>query len=145
MNLKLQRRLAAQITDASPKRIWMDPEQAEKISEAVTKADVKLLISRGVIKIRHEKGISKVRARIRHKQRVAGRRRGHGKRKGAKGARRGKKSLWIRKMRVLRRFLKHAKEKKTIDNATYKKLYRMIKGNYFRDKAHLKLYMRKEK
>lgn len=145
MQLSLQKRLAAQVAKVSPSRISFDPARLADIKEAITKADIRALIKQDVIKILPAKSPSRVRARARHIQRKKGRQRGHGKRKGAKGARRGKKELWINKIRPQRRLLKGLLEGQKITKQTYKKIYKKAKGGFFRDRGHLLFYLKQNK
>ena len=123
------------------KRIKVNPEHLEDVSKAITRADVKDLIKKKAIKIKKKKGVSRARARKKEEQRKKGRRRGHGKRKGAKGARIKPEKVWVNKVRAQRKLLKEYKDK--LNSKTYREIYLKIKGNYFRSKAHLKMYIEK--
>ena len=61
-----------------------------------------------------------------------------GSKKGRKGAREGKKTVYVNKVRALRYVLKIAKDRKEIDNETFKSIYKKIGGNTIRNKAHLR-------
>jgi len=139
----LQRRLAAEILKVGVHRVWMspEPEAMERIAEAVTREDVRALIEEGLIKRRPEKGVSRGRARLREQKKRLGRRRGHGSRKGAKGARMPKKRRWIMRIRALRRRLRELRDSGKIDRRTYRMLYRKAKGGEFRSVAHLNSYI----
>ena len=65
-----------------------------------------------------------------------------GSRKGSRGARIGKKTDWLRIVRPQRRMLKELKEKEKLKPHVYRKVYKMIKGNAFRSKAHLMSYLK---
>ena len=135
------KRLAAEILGVGESRIKIKPEAFEKLEEISTRADVRKLIKEGLIEIEPKKGNSRGRWRILHEKRKKGRRRGHGSRKGAKGARQDPKETWVNKVRTLRRFLKYLKDNEIIDRRTWRKLYKMAKGGYFRDINHLKQYL----
>ena len=145
MNLKLQRRLAAEILKCGEKRVWMDPDELETIAEAVTKEDVRGLIADGLIKRKPVRGTSRARARIRAVQRAKGRRRGHGRRKGRKTARMPRKRRWIIRIRALRKRLKELKESGKLETRTYRTLYRKAKGGEFRSVSHLEAYIETHK
>jgi large subunit ribosomal protein L19e len=137
MDLKTPRRLAASILKVGEDRIWLDPEDAEAISSAVTREDIRRLIKNGAIQAKPVRGVSRYRARKLRLQRMKGRRRGPGKRSGKRGARLPKKRRWISTIRAIRRRLRELREAGEIDSRRYRKLYLMAKGGAFKSKAHL--------
>ncbi|MBW2974224.1 50S ribosomal protein L19e [Candidatus Woesearchaeota archaeon] len=141
MKLNNQKRLAAQLLKCSKKRIKFDNDRLSDIKEAITKADIKDLINDKAIKKVHAKGVSRVRARKRLVQRKKGKQKGRGSIKGAKNARLPRKREWINKIRSQRKLLSELKEKKIIDDALYSELYLKSKGNFFRSRRHIKLYL----
>ena len=141
MDLRLQRRLAASILKVGEGRIWIDPTAVDEVANAITRQDVEELIEAGLIKRKPVKGTSRARARVREIKRKKGRRRGHGSRKGAKGARMSRKEQWMKRIRALRRRLRELKESGEIDRKTYRLLYRKAKGGAFRSVAHLEAYI----
>jgi len=142
MNLKLQKKLAAKAFKVGMSRVKIDPKQAADLKEAITKADIRGLVSTGVISILPKRGISRHRARTRHIQRKKGRQRGHGRRKGPAGARTPRKRAWIHLVRAQRRALDALQQRKTIDPSTYRRLYLQIKAGTFRNVRHLLTYAR---
>ena len=145
MDLKTQRRIAAEILKVGISRVWIDSSNAEEISKAITKQDIKELIEQGYIKAKKIKGVSRGRAKKLHEQRKKGRRRGHGRRKGTENARMKDKKKWMNKVRALRKFLESSKKKGDMDSKTHRKLYLKIKGDFFRNTSHLKSYIEKLK
>ena len=63
MNLTTQRRLAASILKVGENRVWIDPNEAEEVSRAITRESVKQLIDQGIIKARPKTGISSYRSK----------------------------------------------------------------------------------
>src|SRR3989338_3402686 len=142
MQLKIQKRLAAQILKTSKNNIQLDSSRLEEIKEAITKADIKSLIKDKAITEKRARGISGYRINKKRLQKSKGRMSGFGSRKGSKGARRGKKRAWIMGIRAQREFLKLLKDKKIIPLNEYRSLYMKSKGGFFRSKRHIKVYMK---
>lgn len=140
-SLKTRRELAAKVAGVGVGKVRLDLNSLDDIKEAITKADIRSLIRDGAIKILQKEGTSKYRARKRHIQRKKGLQKGAGRRKGKAGARTPKKRTWINKIRVQRKVLKALRDKKKINTQTYRNLYMKSKGNFFRSKKHLLLYM----
>lgn len=141
MNLRKQKLLAARALNVSPKRVKINPEKSKDVSELISRESVKELIADGSIKKLPQKGNSRSRANFIASQKKKGRRQGHGSRKGTQNARFNEKDKWMIKIRSLRTYLKKLKGAKRIDGQTYRDLYRKSKGNFFRNKRHLNLYM----
>ncbi|AAL63946.1 50S ribosomal protein L19e [Pyrobaculum aerophilum] len=136
------KRLAADILGVGVSRIKISPEAAERLEEVVTKDDVRALIDQGLIWAEPERGVSRGRWRVRHIKKKKGRRRGHGSRK---GPRTDEEEAWKEKVRAMRRFLNTLKRKGKLEPRVWRQLYRMVKGNYFRDLDHLKTYINEHK
>jgi len=145
MKLNLQKKLAAALLKCGKKKIVFDVSRLDDIKEAITKIDIRSLISEGAIKKKPSNATSKVRARKIALQKRKGRRKGLGKRKGKKTARLPKKEAWINRIRTQRAFLKELKEKKIITSLVYQQLYMKSKGGFFRSKRHIKLYIEEHK
>jgi len=145
MDLRLQRRLAAEVLECGRHRVWFDPSAIQDIASADTKEAIRELIARGVIKRKPIRGVSRARIRKMRMQKRKGRRRGHGSRKGARGARMPRKRLWIMRIRAIRKALRKMKAEGVIDRKTYRILYRKAKGGEFRSVAHLKSYVEQMK
>lgn len=141
MKLKVQKRLAAAVLKCSPKRVWFDEERLSDIKESITKQDLKGLIAEGTIRLKPVKSISQGRARKKKIQKSKGLQKGHGSRKGSSHAGNPKKTEWMKKIRVQRRFIKLLREKQLVDRKTYQQLYLKAKGGFFRSKRHIKIYL----
>lgn len=141
MKLNVQKRLAGEVLDCSPKRVHFVADRVADIKEAITKADIRALVNQGLIFKEQEQGISRVRARHRANQRRKGLQRGPGKRKAKPTATLPRKQAWMVKIRVQRGFLQELREKGIVDQAGFKNLYRKAKGGFFRNKRHIKIYI----
>ena len=122
-------------------RVWFDPARLSDIENAISREDLRALITDGAIKARQKKGVSRGRARARIAQRSYGHRKGPGKRKGAAGARKPSKTAWVQKIRAIRKVLVELREAGTIDRHMYRILYRKAAGGQFRSVAHMKAQM----
>ena len=142
VNLAKQKRIAAKVMKVGLGRVWIDPEATGDVAEAITREDIRGLVEEGLIKKKQKKGVSRGRAREVAIKKALGRRKGHGSRKGAKGARRGKKKVWITKIRALRRQLKELRDEGDIDKTTYRRLYLKAKGGEFKSIAHLNEFIK---
>ena len=143
--LNLQKKLAAKLAKVGKKRVKINPEAAEDVKAAITKADVGGLVSEGKIEIVNKRGVARHRARKLHAQRKKGRRKGHGSRKGAKKARTPKKRTWINKIRLQRSTIRELRKGDKLKDKAYRRLYSLAKGGFFRSKQHLLLYAEKNK
>ena len=143
MNLSYQKRVASGILKCGVHRVWVDdrPEVQERIAEAVTRDDVRLLVVQRFIRKHQKKGISRGRARAMAHQRSKGRRRGHGSRKGHGGARTPKKEAWMTRVRALRNELSSLRAEGTINAAQYRLYYRRVKGGVYNSRNHLRYNM----
>jgi large subunit ribosomal protein L19e len=127
--------------ECSPKRVRFEQEALEEIKEAITTSDIKSLIKRKAIVEIPSRGVSRVRARQLQRQKSKGRRRGAGSRKGKASARARPKQEWMSKARLQREFVKMLKEKAIVSPEAFRELYLKIKGGFFRNERHIKLYM----
>ena len=144
MDVKNQKRMAARILKCGVEKVWIDPEELEEVSKAITKADVRRLIRRNIIGRRVSNSQSRGRARKIIGQKKLGRRRNRGSRKGKKLAATSKKREWIKTIRPIRKALKKMRESGQITKSQYRKLYLMAKGGRFKSKSHLNLYIKKD-
>jgi large subunit ribosomal protein L19e len=134
MDLKSQRRLAADILKVGESRVWIDPERVDEVEIAITRGEIRKLIHEKTIRRKPEQGISRVRARAHHLKRKKGLRRGPGKRS---KSRISKKEAWMKKIRALRRRLRELKQNRIITENTYRKFYGMAGAGIFESIAEL--------
>jgi large subunit ribosomal protein L19e len=141
-DLKSQKRIAAQVLGIGESRVWVNPDAATDVAQAMTREDVRGLIEQGLIQEKPKK----VQSRQRAKERLNLRRRrkgiGHGKRKGTSGGRKSQKSKWMDRVRAQRRFLQDIKSKKIIASGVYRKYYLRAKGGSYETLRQMKEAMR---
>ena len=137
VNLKSKKRLVSRIVGVGVNRVRFDNDHLDDIADAITRDDIRSLITANTITIKSFKGTSRGRAKTKKIQKS---KRGstQGSKKGRKGARETKKTAYVNKVRALRYILKIAKDRKEIDNEIFKSIYRQICGNTVRYKAHLR-------
>ncbi|NOQ44914.1 MAG: 50S ribosomal protein L19e [Nitrosopumilus sp.] len=140
VNLKAKKRLASRVTGVGVHRIKFDSDHLDDIADAITRQNIRSLITANTIQIKPFTGTSRGRAQAKKDQKKK-RGTGQGSKQGRKGARVGKKEVYVAKVRSLRRLLKIAKDRKDITNPEFWVLYKKVGGNTVRNKAHLRLLM----
>ena len=140
VNLKAKKRLASRVTGVGVHRIKFDSDHLDDIADAITRQNIRSLITANTIQIKPFTGTSRGRAQAKKDQKKK-RGTGQGSKQGRKGARVGKKEVYVAKVRSLRRLLKIAKDRKDITNSEFWVLYKKVGGNTVRNKAHLRLLM----
>ncbi len=140
VNLKAKKRLASRVTGVGVHRIKFDSDHLDDVADAITRENIRSLITANTITIKPFTGTSKGRAQTKKAQKN---KRGttQGSKQGRKGARVGKKEVYVAKVRSLRRLLKIAKDRKDLTNPEFWALYKKVGGNTVRNKAHLRLLM----
>ncbi len=140
VNLKAKKRLASRVTGVGVHRIRFDTDHLDDVADAITRENIRSLITANTIRIKSFTGTSKGRA---HTKKAQKNKRGttQGAKKGRKGARVGKKEVYVAKVRALRRLLKIAKDRKDLTNPEFWILYKKVGGNTVRNKAHLRTLM----
>ncbi len=108
---------------------------------AITRQEIRKLINEGVIRALPEQKSSRGRARERLAQKKAKRRRGPGRRKGAKFSVVSRKARWMSRIRAQRKRLRSLRERRIITVNTYRSLYMKAKGGEFRSIAELERYI----
>ena len=137
MSLKTIRRLAADILGVGQNRIVFDMEKKEELEKAITREDVKELISKGIIKKKPIVGKRK------EKKKKANR--GRGSRKGKKHAIKSSKEKWMEKVRALRKLLAQLIREGRLSKEHKKDIYRKIKGNFYKGKRSMLLHLKERK
>ena len=142
MDLKNQKRMAAEILKCGHTRVWIDPNRIEDVADAITRADIRTAIESGTIRAKPQKGISRGRARYMAAQKAKGRRRGQGSRKGAQGARTPRKRRWIQTIRPIRVELAQLRDTGKITKKVYREFYMKAKGGMFKSRNNLIMHLK---
>jgi large subunit ribosomal protein L19e len=141
--MKSQKEMASRILKCGANRVWLDPSRINDIAEAITAEDVRKLVRDKVIKAEPKKGISSFRKKKLKIQKSKGRRKGKGSRKGKIGTRVKEKTLWVKKIRIIRSVIKELRDTQKMTKTNYRKIYRISKSGFFRSRAHLMNYLEK--
>jgi len=141
MDLKNQRRMAAQILKCGENRVWINPNEIDSVSECITRADIRTAIASGKIKARPKQGTSYGRIRYAKGQKAKGKRKGPGSRKGTDNARVPDKRRWISTIRPIRAELKALRDEGKITPSVYRLYYRRAKGGVYKNRRNLRMHM----
>lgn len=134
MTLATVRRLAADILNVGENKIRLNPDGLKEAEGALTRSDVKGLISKGfVIKLKNA-------GRASTKKRT---RRGHGHRKGSSTL--NSKEVWMMKIRAQRKFLSMLLASNAVAKKDKRLLYQKLKSGIFRNKRAFLLYLKDNK
>jgi len=133
--MNLQKKIAAKILKCGENRVWIDPTN-DKVRTAITRNDVRRFIKEGIIKKLPEKKKAKLEEKRQQRR---------GSIKGSIGARETKKTKWLKAVRPQRKLLKELKSKNKLNPHSYRVIYKLVKGNFFRSKAHLMTYLKDKK
>lgn len=148
MNLGKQKELAARALGVSKKRVKLnatDVDSTRRLKEMISREDARDLLSEGFIVKLNKKGNSRTRANKIMTQKKKGLRNGAGSRKGTANARFKSKDKWIIKIRALRTLLRKYKTEGRLAVSAYREFYLKAKGNFFRNKRHMTLYLEQNK
>lgn len=124
-------------------KVIFDDEYSDLIQDAITRSTIRGLVGFGAIRAAPDTGVS--RGRFRERSRRLKRGRGAGSTEGPAKARNPRKDQWVTKVRALRWRLKVAKDRKEIDHAAYRRLYKQVKGGQVRGVKHLLDLMKEAK
>ena len=137
VNLRKKRELIARVLGVGLNRVRFEPDKLDDIADAITREDMRSLVKKGTIWTVKLRGISRSRAENKLKTR-----RKHGtsagSKKGKKTARVGKKDVYVKRTKAMRRHLKILKARNEINRETFWALYKKIKGGNVRSLAHLR-------
>ncbi|MEM0381946.1 MAG: 50S ribosomal protein L19e [Nitrososphaerota archaeon] len=133
MSLSIQRRMAAELLKCGESRVRFDPERLEDVEDAITRSDIRQLISEGAIYAAPKRG---------NTRRAEREKRGPGRRKGGKHSIISRKERWLMRVRSQRRYLRRLKAAKMLKDDAYRHVYLQIKAGRFKSVAELKTYLK---
>ncbi|MCK4319504.1 50S ribosomal protein L19e [Candidatus Micrarchaeota archaeon] len=126
------KRLAADILKIGVNKVRIKTEDEGKVMDALTRDDVRNLIKDGSVFGLERRGVSRIKEKSKKRR---------GRRKGKKYSRKGKKELWMEKVRAQRKHLRELLGEGKLDLASKRNLYLKIKGGMFKSKAALDRYL----
>ncbi|MEM3637539.1 MAG: 50S ribosomal protein L19e [Conexivisphaerales archaeon] len=144
MSLAPKKMMAAKLLKVGVNRVRFNQDSLDRISDAVTREDLRRLIKAGDIWAAQPKGISSGRKKFK-KMKKSKRGRGMGSKEGKSTTRQPRKETWIRQVRALRRYLKLLKEKNELNNEQFRRFYRKVKGGEVRTLRRLKEMVEEER
>ena len=133
--LRLQKRLAAQMLGVGINKVWIDPDRISEVKEAITKADIEVLIKDKVIKRKPTGGIKRRAGRTKSARKKKGYARGFGRKRQVVIER---KDEYINRIRKLRVYINALRESGMIDARQSKKLKRTAKSGIIKSKKDIK-------
>jgi len=145
MKIETARRLAADYFKSGISRVWIDPNNVEEVTDAATRADIRALARKGIIRLENAKGNSNSRLKKRVVQRSKERRRGPGSIRGTRNARFPRKTRWVKTVRALRDELRKIKVESNMDSKVYRGYYRIIKSGTIKSRAQLRAHISSNK
>lgn len=143
VNLRTKKSLISRVINVGVNRIKLNVEHLDEVTDAITRENVRGLITANKIKIIPTKGTSRLRSKIKKLQKN---KRGTktGSKKGRSNARFNSKKKYVEKVRSLRYRLKVSKKHGDITNKVFWKIYKKIQGNRVRNNAHLRELLNEE-
>ena len=127
MKLDKKKQLAIRVLKMGKERIIFNSERLDEIKEAITKQDIRDLVTSGAISIREITG-------KRIKERRKTRRRAGSIRKKVKNS----KQVYVQRTRKLRAYLVELRKQGKITREQYYTFRKQIKASTYRNKAHMK-------
>lgn len=127
------------------RKVWIDPAETETLALANSRQSIRRMIKNGLIIRKPQAMHSRARVQIRLDAKRRGNHTGYGKRRGTHNARISEKTLWMRRLRVLRRLLRKYREQDKIDKHMYAHFYALTKGNRYKTKRVLIEQIHKKK
>ena len=136
VDLSSKRRMTAEMLGVGESRVRIDPDATEQLQDAITRESIRGWLSAGLIWVEPARGNSRGRVRAR-RLKAKSKGKGQGSKKGARGARVGKKQLWITRVRMMRKILKAMRDRGDITNNNFKLLYGQVKGGQIKTRKRL--------
>lgn len=144
MDLKNQKRMAAEILKCGASRVKINPNRMADVADAITRADIRTAIQSGSIFAAPRKGNSRARINANLLQKRKGRQSGRGSKKGTFNTRAPRKQRWTKTIRAMREQLREYRDSGRIDRSTYRKFYRLTKGGMFKGRRNLEEHLKGE-
>jgi len=127
------KRIAGDIMKVGINRVRIKPDGFKEAEKAMTRADVRDLIGKGIVTKIPKKG------RLTNDKK---KKRGVGSRKGARNARRGDKETWMTKVRAQRKFLILLLADGALPKENKREIYNKVKSGMFKSKRAMLAYLK---
>ena len=136
-----KKKLAGKILRVSYQKVRFAEGAQEDVQKAITRSDMRGLIAVGKVYVNPQNYHSRAGARKNAAQKRKGRQQGRGSKKGSKHSIVTRKDFWMTRVRLQRKFVSELREKGLLTVESYRLLRNKMKGGYFRNLRHLKLYL----
>jgi len=137
VSLSSRKAMAAKLLKAGTTRVRFHTDSLDRVSDAVTRDDMRKLIRAGDIWAEQKKGISGGRKKL-SKEKRSRRGRGPGSKSGRDSTRTPRKRSWVNQVRHLRGYLKLMKKRGELSPVEFKRFYLKVKGGDVRTLRRLK-------
>jgi large subunit ribosomal protein L19e len=137
MNLSSKKAVAAKLLKVGTTRVRFHNDSLDRVSDAVTRDDIRKLIRAGDIWAVQKRGISRGRKKV-SKEKRSKRGRGPGSKSGKDTTRTPPKRAWVNQVRHLRGYLKMLKKRGELAPQEFKRFYTKVKGGDVRTLRRLK-------
>jgi len=142
MSMETTKRIAGELLGAGVSRVRIKPGEEKSAAEAMTRDDVRSLISKHFVYALPVHSVPRWRARKKLRQKQKGRRRGLGSRKGKKFAKISRKEQWMSRVRAQRALLVKLLGQKKITHEAYRGAYAMVKGGAFKGRESMLTHLK---
>ena len=137
VNIRKKRELIARMLGVGVNRVRFEPDKLDDVADSITRENIRALIKNRTIWTVKPRGTSRARAEakltIRRKHGIG------------PGSKKGKKKIYVAKVRSMRYNLKVLKDRNDINREVYWSLYKKVNGGQVRSLSHLRDLVKQSK